>query len=276
VLQFDREFDLHGVHVNAAVEVDRLLNQSGAVLVRQNKHLVYRLPNGQNFVMAKTSSDPDRAAKNNLRDLRHALGIVRVMPKPKGEPDMPIEQAPGVAAPAQEPPMQESLKDRIEAAIAREETVQEKLLSDAQAVERRVHMLRALLTFADDPAIEAALRAVLPDAEPAAPPTFPPEARPEPPQQITERVQVTRQLVFAATQTFDDTFTVNDVLKLMAGDGRIDPRERIRIRSSIAQSIVTLHERGELVREEEHFGRKQTIWRKAALNGNGNGTGTRA
>jgi hypothetical protein len=63
--------------MNAAAEVGRLLNEHGAVLVRHKKHLVYQLPNGQNFVMAKTTSDPARAAHNNLSELRHALGIVR-------------------------------------------------------------------------------------------------------------------------------------------------------------------------------------------------------
>jgi len=31
-----------------------------------------------------------------------------------------------------------------------------------------------------------------------------------------------------------------------------------------------------LVKEQEHFGRRQTIWRKAQLNGHSNGVGTRA
>jgi|GEM_PF-3088423 len=38
--------------MNAELELDRLLKER-AVLVRQNKHLVYHLPSGQNFVVAK-------------------------------------------------------------------------------------------------------------------------------------------------------------------------------------------------------------------------------
>jgi hypothetical protein len=253
--------------MNAADEVTRLLKDHHAVLVRQNKHLVYRLPNGQNFVVAKTSSDPDRAAKNNLSDLRHALGIPRETPRPKGDVAMPIEPKPTPVASAPPTPTDESLKARVEVAIAQEEAVQEKLLSEAQAVERRIQMLKAVLPFAEDPAIEASLRALLPAAEPAGPPVPPPE----PPQQITERVQVTRQLVLAATQTFEDTFTVNDVMALMTGSRQIDPRERLRIRSSIAQSVTTLFDRGVLVRESEGYGKRLAVWRKAALNGNGNG-----
>lgn len=126
-------------------------------------------------------------------------------------------------------------------------------------------MLRALLPFADEPAIEDSLRGVLPAIESAAPPK--PKPVPEPPQAITERVQVTAQLVFAASQTFEDTFTVNDVLKLMTGERQIDRQERLRVRQAIADAMIRLHGRGELVKEEQGIGRQQTIWRKGALNG---------
>ena len=259
--------------MNAAVEVSRLLNESGAVLVRQNKHLVYRLPNGQTFVAAKTPSDPARAAKNNLSQLRRALGIVRETPDLKGEESaMPVAVAaapanePSTQAP-QEPTRKDSLKERIEAAITTEEAIQEKLLADAQAHERRVHMLKALLPFTDDPAIEDSLRGVLPALEPPAPPK--PALVPEPPQAITERVQVTRQLVLAATQTFEDTFTVNDVLGLMTGGRQIDKPERQRVRSSILGAMITLRQHGELIMETQAFGKRQATWRKAILNGNG-------
>ena len=57
-----------------------------------------------------------------------------------------------------------------------------------------------------------------------------------------------------------------------AEPGRLDSK------LSIAQAIVTLFERGELIREAEGFGKRQAIWRKAVLNGNGHGkgVGTRA
>jgi hypothetical protein len=239
--------------------------------VRQGKHLVYRLPNGQNFVLAKTSGDPARAAKNNLSDLRRALGIVREAPA-KGV--MEVQTMPPVETQPQESLQpqqlnQETLKDRIEAAIVTEEAVQERLLAEAQAVERRLLMLKAVLPFAEDPAAADVLRQVLPAVElprPAAPESATPT---EPPQQITERVQVTRQLVFAATQTFAGTFTVNDVMALMTGGRQIDRRERLRVRQSIWQAMMSLHERGELIREAEGYGRRQALWRKAVLKGSG-------
>jgi hypothetical protein len=72
----------------------------------------------------------------------------------------------------------------------------------------------------------------------------------EPPQQIIERVQVTRQLVFAATQTFGQKFTVNDVMDLMTGSRQIEGGERLRVRQSIAAAMVSLHECGELLKVE--------------------------
>jgi hypothetical protein len=263
--------------------VDRLLEEHGAVLVRQNKHLVYKLPNGNTFTRNKTPQDR-RGPLNELSDLRHALGVVREQPKEKGERTMAIEHrtatgvaAPPIQSPAQpvaatpQPPAQVSLRLRIEAMISTEEASQERLLAEAQAHERRVQMLKALLPFAEDPATEDALRAVLPAVQQPTPLLTPPPA--EPPQEITERVQVTRQLVFAATQTFDESFTINDVMSRMTTDRQINPAERTRIRQSIAQAVVSLFERGEVLKEAEHFGRKQTIWKKAALNGNGNGNG---
>ena len=50
-----------------------------------------------------------------------------------------------VITPPPPPPRIESLKERIEIAIASEEAMQEKLLAEAQAHERKVHMLKALL-----------------------------------------------------------------------------------------------------------------------------------
>jgi hypothetical protein len=268
--------------MNAKHEIDRLLEESGAVLVRQNKHLVYRLPNGRNFVAPKTPSDPVRGAKNGLSDLRRALELPR---ESAGQPQetmpmeqhtKPIQQEPGSWTPVSPQQdarvqLQESIRLRIDAMIAREESIQERLLGEAQAVERRVHMLKALLPFSDDPTIEQALRSILPAIEPPAPAPRAVAAPPEPPQVISEPVQVTRQLVYAATQTFDGSFTVNDVMDLMTGARKIEGRERARVRQAIAQAMISLHDRGELIKEQEHHGRQQTVWKKAGPNGAGVG-----
>lgn len=50
-----------------------LLEQSGAVLVRHKKHLVYRLPNGRSYTCASTPSDW-RAVLNQITQLKRLLG----------------------------------------------------------------------------------------------------------------------------------------------------------------------------------------------------------
>lgn len=52
--------------------IQQQLKRCGAVLVRQHKHQVWRLPNGRNFVMANTASD-HRAEKNQIQVLRRML-----------------------------------------------------------------------------------------------------------------------------------------------------------------------------------------------------------
>lgn len=56
---------------------DRLrsaLDAMGAKLKRDKKHLVYELPNGRNFVVAKSPSDA-RGEENALSDLRAVSGV---------------------------------------------------------------------------------------------------------------------------------------------------------------------------------------------------------
>jgi hypothetical protein len=57
----------------ATPNIDQMLQQSGAVLVRANKHEVYRLPNGKKFTKSSTPSD-HRAALNQAADLRRLIG----------------------------------------------------------------------------------------------------------------------------------------------------------------------------------------------------------
>ena len=52
--------------------LDDALRDAGAVLVRTNKHRIYRLPNGRTYVRSGSSSD-HRAEMNGLRDLARLL-----------------------------------------------------------------------------------------------------------------------------------------------------------------------------------------------------------
>lgn len=50
------------------------LSAIGARLKREKKHLVFELPNGRNFVMAKSPSD-NRGERNALSELRAVAGV---------------------------------------------------------------------------------------------------------------------------------------------------------------------------------------------------------
>jgi hypothetical protein len=60
----------------AKVEIQRILNEQGFILERQDNHYVYKQPwaGGKMFSMAKTPSD-FRNDLNSLRDLKRLLGL---------------------------------------------------------------------------------------------------------------------------------------------------------------------------------------------------------
>lgn len=60
--------------MSATDKVEDLLKESGAVPLRDHKHYVYRLPNGNKFTRSKTPSDR-RASHKDLSELRRALGM---------------------------------------------------------------------------------------------------------------------------------------------------------------------------------------------------------
>lgn len=60
--------------MNPEIETRRLIDEHKGVLVRQNKHEIWRFPNGKQVVLASTPSDL-RAAANKLSVLRNALGV---------------------------------------------------------------------------------------------------------------------------------------------------------------------------------------------------------
>jgi hypothetical protein len=59
--------------------LDAALKAAGAVLLRQHKHRIYRLPNGHNYVCGSTPSD-NRAERNAIK----VLNRVASLPPTKG------------------------------------------------------------------------------------------------------------------------------------------------------------------------------------------------
>lgn len=66
--------------MSAKDEVMRLLADDGAVLIRAECHLVYRLSNGRTYVLSATPSD-HKAWHNALSNLRSVLGVKREVHK---------------------------------------------------------------------------------------------------------------------------------------------------------------------------------------------------
>lgn len=60
--------------MNPAAEIKRLLKNDGAVLLRKNKHQIWKLSTGQRFVCPVSGSDC-RGARNALASLKKCLGI---------------------------------------------------------------------------------------------------------------------------------------------------------------------------------------------------------
>ena len=82
-------------------QVQAILSEHGATLVRSKKHLVYRFPDGKVFVASSTPSDSYRHYKNQLRDLHRILGLYdpdRAQPGERREHRTRAEAAPQESA----------------------------------------------------------------------------------------------------------------------------------------------------------------------------------
>ena len=269
-------------------DVKRRLREIGAVYKGggSSRGSSWILPGGQEFFFARTSGRPSIDARVACRKLDALLAQNGktdtpaiettdpvVAPLSEAKPEQAARPEPEVRLLPESAPIDGTLDtppssimhERWAAAIEQAEAYLAKLMAEAQIAEQRVNMLKAMETYVDNPMFEDTLRAVLPNAAPDRP--APPEPRPAlpepPPQQISQYVQVTRQLVYAAAQTFTDTFTVNDVVDRMVNGAQIDRVERLRVRNSVAQAMITLMERGQLLRENKGIGR-QSLFRNPA------------
>jgi len=254
--------------------VKTALRTAGAVYKGggSTKGSTWVFPDGEEFLFERKAGSPAIDARVARRKLNQILarrsGQVEEEPVVQRVNGAARAEVPVVtlvpAVPAIEPmqtldtPPSTNMKERWSAAVAQAEAYREKLLADAQLADRRVQMLKAMVP---NPAFADTLRAVLPSLNPVPAPAVAAPAAPPPPQQISEYVQVTRELVYAATQTFDDAFTVNDVVDRMLNGRDVDKVERNRIRMSVAGGMIALNERGQVTREFQGIGCKQSIWR---------------
>lgn len=270
--------------MNPQTRLDQLLEDSGAVAVRNNKHTVYRLPGGKMHTSSKTPSDW-RSVLNNLTQLKRtirtstpaappvpppALAPVRLrapapLPTPEPEP-VPTIEAPVIFAPST------PFTDRLNDLIAAGETEQQDLMERAEAVSMQLDLLREIRKHAGAPHTEALLTLLLPErlVESAPAAAAPPPTPPPPPQQHAT-VTITRDLVRRAIRTLspDEKFTVHKLYDLFVpATAAVEGEERLRIRRAIASALITIHQFGEepILRLAPGGGRKLGIWQKTDPN----------
>lgn len=240
-------------------DVENLLRESGCKLLRDGNHLIYRLPDGQNFVMSKTPSD-FRSEKNNLAILRRRLNWRKPEPVVKVHGELKPRQVIDVAV---EPQTQSAFEATLTSQIAAEKARYDFLLEEAAKVERRIALLEVVSSFSGDEA-EEALRDVLGDQSQIYTPPVPKQLHSGP---ITDRAHVTGSHVLAATQLFDAPFSLNELLEKMLGEGfgRMDPGEHRRIRSSVISMIERLEARGEIRKDVAGIGKRPAVYSKVVI-----------
>lgn len=242
-------------------DIVQLLKDHNCTLIRDGNHLVYRLPSGKNFVMSKTPSD-FRSERNNLAILKRSLGLERpekVVRSPTAQPS--ATHTNGSPSILQDLPT--TLELSIEEQLASERRRYDFLLEEAAKAERNIAMLSTLQAFADMPDTEPMLRAVLGEQSPIKGPT--PDSGVHK-GAVTRTVQVTKQLVLAATSMFERTFSLNDLLEKMVGEeyGKLEDLEQKRIRSSVISSINVLIDNGQVRRTMAGVGRRPAVYARVA------------
>lgn len=264
--------------MNPQTRLDQLLEDSGAVAVRNNKHTVYRLPGGKMHTSSKTPSDW-RSVLNNLSQLKRtirastpaappvpppALAPVRLrapapLPTPEPEP-VPTIEAPVIFAPST------PFTDRLDDLITAGETEQQDLMERAEAVSMQLDLLREIRKHAGAPHTEALLALLLPERSVEPTPAAAPPPPPPPPQQ-RETFTITRDLVRRAIRTLppDEKFTVHKLYDLFVpAAAAVEGEERLRIRRAIASALIAINQFGEepILRLNPGSGRKLGIWQK--------------
>lgn len=268
-------------------EIERILDEDGAKLIRDDNHRVYQLSNGARFVTAKTPSDW-RAAQNSLHDLKRQLAVnrARVGAVESATEGSVLGDAQVRAASLDIEPSAGAVEQltgfslRLREQIAQQEQLREFHIGESYRAEAMFKVLSDLEKALDTPEkvaqAEVALKTLFPD---------PPRAvrvkeggtkkpfsrvRPAPPpDRVTDHVQVTRQLVWAATQTFERPFNTTDLAELMIGDKKIDTPEKVRVRQAIASMIRDLANRGEVREVQKGIGRRPGIFRRIVTTGSG-------
>ncbi len=257
-------------------EIQRLLTESGAKLIRNTNHLVYELPNGNKFTMAKTPGGA-QSTQNALHDLRRQLGVRHLsttelpsvvidhLDERLSEQDLSKTEV-RIPEPENRQPVLyiPPVVQRLEAAIQEQERLREFHLDESTKAEATINLLNDMKIHMDTSdkvaRMEIVLQTLLPPPPAVVKPATEPRRPAEPPQAIVDRVQITEQLVYAATTVLSEHFVINDIFDLMVKDRTVDSHERRRIRTSIADALMRLLSKGQVSRVAEGAGRRQAVF----------------
>ena len=149
-----------------------------------------------------------------------------------------------------------ALTQTVERLISEQEQRRDSLMQEAEACDKRLQSLRVLLPTASDPILAEAIIQSCGMLYAAPPP---------PPPKPVQRVQVTREIIFEASQTFNESFTVRDLITKMLEGQHTAEEEFKRVHTSVAQMMMTMLERGWLLRVEPGVGRRHSLWRKIPM-----------
>lgn len=244
-------------------QLEDMLKQTGAVLLRGKNNKVYGLPNGKIFTKSHTPSDSRFADIKALNELKRRAGVrvakppaveaqlveepalqdaltpfLGIVESPQPVPASPVlsqeNPTPSHAEPAK-PAKPGSLRERIEALIAQGVAEQTELIEQASTIERHVNMLRGLAAHADDSMTEALLALLIPHAAAAQP--EPPSEPPPPPAKAAPYVEVTKKIIHEILECSPATFTVGDIFDMLTRGMENVEDQRKRIIGSVTSIL---------------------------------------
>lgn len=279
---------------------DKLLRENGVLLRRNGPHPVWKLNNGELVTISKTPNAT--SAWTEVTKIRRKLGIREVdMPAAtiahtlKDQlatiEDTPVVE-PTIETPAADPP-KDPLQLLVDNKIAELQQKELELLAEENAVHTKLEGVRTQIAkmakvidlVADPDLRDTLLELVTPvktknNAKKHYAPVIckickePINARWQAkhmaekhptsgnPQSISDAVMVTKQLVLAATQTFNKPFTTRELINLMIGDKKPNQAEQSRISQSVSATLVSLSNDGSVTRVKRGYANIPATWQK--------------
>jgi hypothetical protein len=159
----------------------------------------------------------------------------------------------------------ETLNIRIQEKLAELSNEKEGHLAAARRLENQISKLALLAEGEEDPDMEVLLQSILNPVQAQEPPLPQPVPPPPPPPPPTQRVMIKADKIYAASQTFDGLFTLNQITDMLCdAEGVTDREEKTRVRSAISSMLAKLASEGRVIHVEKGRGKLQGTFRKVS------------